>query len=73
MVTKRQAINNALLGLVTVVDNAALTAIVEQTNSLHQADYTVESWTMLSTALALPETSNALVVSKKSTITGAIE
>ncbi|MEI6711170.1 MAG: hypothetical protein WCK88_02835 [bacterium] len=46
--------------------------MVDQTKSLVQADYTTESWTALSLALELPETSNTLVITKTSAINLAL-
>lgn len=73
MLAKTIALNTAIAGLVTVVDNTLLLLAISPTTSLVQANYTVDSWTALSTALALPETSNALVIEKTEAINTAFE
>jgi hypothetical protein len=72
VITKRIALNTALTGLITLVDSAALAAVVGQATSLVQSDYTGDTWSTLSTALALPETTNALVVAKTTSLQAAL-
>ena len=68
---KTTAINNAITALVFAgkadLDAAKLTAAGKV-----QGDYTVGSWSTLTTALALPETTNAEVVTKTTAINNAI-
>ena len=69
---KTSAINSAIDGLV-FAGQADLDAAVGQTTGLNQNDYTPESWATLTTALSLPETTNAEVVDKTNAINAAID
>jgi hypothetical protein len=72
VVAKREALNTAILSLITRTADADLTTVKNATISLVQSQYTVDSWTALSTSLALPETSNTLVLDKTAAINNAV-
>jgi hypothetical protein len=72
VVAKTIAINDAVRGLV-FAGKADLEAAILNANSKAQADYTVASWSALTSARALPETTNTLVVAKTNAINNAIK
>lgn len=71
VVAKTNAINNAVNSLV-FVGKANLDAAKANAASKNQANYTVASWSVLVNALSMPETTNALIVSKTVAINNAI-
>jgi alpha-tubulin suppressor-like RCC1 family protein len=68
---KLAALDEALTGL-EFAGQAALEAAIAATNDLAEEDYTPESWAALADALALPEASNAEVLTKTAAIATAI-
>lgn len=74
IVAKTVAILSAISGLV-FAGQADLDTVVSEINALDQSDYTTASWsafqTARDTALALPETSNVLVVDKREALLDA--
>ena len=72
IVAKATAITNAIANLVTTANQTALDNQKTAAAVLVQADYTAGSWANLTTALALPETTNTEVVAKTTAITDAI-
>ena|GEM_PF-3404602 len=69
---KTLVINNALKNL-EFAGQADLDAVKVTPNSKNKLDYTASSWTVLTNALVLPETTNALVVTKTTAINNALK
>ncbi|HCC08074.1 MAG TPA: hypothetical protein DEP72_07975 [Clostridiales bacterium] len=67
---KTTAINNAIAGLITVVANTNLTTAKTAETALLSTDYV--DYSAVTTALALPETTNTEVVAKTTAINNAI-
>ena len=72
VMAKTTSINNAIVNLITVISNSALDTSKGLAALLNEDDYTSESWTALTNALALAETTDALVVAKTTAINNAI-
>ena len=72
VVTKTNAINDAIKGLI-FAGQADLDAAMENASFKIQGDYTTESWATLTSAKALPETTNALVVAKTNAINNSVK
>ncbi len=64
IVTKREAINAALLGLITLRTDTELKAAQQSAVVLSAESYTMDSWAILESALALPQVTDALMVNK---------
>lgn len=71
ILTKISAINAAISALV-FAGMPDLIIAEDAAADLTEADYTADSWLVLTNALALPETSNVLVLAKTSAINDAI-
>jgi hypothetical protein len=71
IITKTNAINNAITALV-FAGLADLNTAKANAAALTEANYTPASWSTLTTALALPETTNTEVVAKTTAINNAI-
>ncbi len=71
IVAKTNTINSAI-GTLVFVGREYLDIALANANSKVQADYTTESWLLLTNALALPETTNAEVLLKTIKINDAL-
>ena len=72
VLAKETAIDAAVAGLITVIAADDLQTAKDAAGALTESDYTEASWADLETALALPETTDAEVVTKTTAINNAI-